>query len=188
MRRKKTQQGFTLLEMIVSIGIFSVVIITTIGIIISVSNAQLKVASIQSTQDNIRFSIELLTKELNTGANYSTASPVCGGIGSEIRFDATSGRRVYFWDSTNLRIMRAKQDITSADCSGATGKVVQFTASDVFIDRLNFVVRGNTLGSSDGQPIVTITLRTRSKTTKVSLQSIMDIQMTIVQRIRDNTP
>lgn len=181
----QNQNGFTLLEMVVSIGIFSVVIVATIGLMLSISSAQIKASNIQAVQDNIRFGLELLTKEIRTGSNFSITGS-CGPAGSKITFDATSGRRVYFWDATNLRIMRAKENIISADCDGATGKAVPFSAEDIFIDRFQIETRGiGAAGSDDGQPIITLTLRARSKTPKIQLESAMDIQTTVTPRLRD---
>lgn len=177
--------GFTLLEMVVSIGIFSVVIVATIGLMLSISSAQIKAANIQAVQDNIRFGLELLTKEIRTGSNLSTAGS-CGPAGSRISFDATSGRRVYFWDAANLLIMRAKQNITSADCDGTSGRAVPFSAEDVFIDRFQIETQGiGAAGSDDGQPMITVSLRARSKTSKIQLESAMDIQTTVTPRLRD---
>ncbi|MBI2056016.1 MAG: prepilin-type N-terminal cleavage/methylation domain-containing protein [Candidatus Sungbacteria bacterium] len=181
----KNQRGFTLLEMVISIGIFTVVIITTIGLMLSLSNAQIKAANTQVVQDNIRFSMELLAKELRTGTQFSILSPVCGQAGSEIRFEATSGTRVYFWDQTNLRIMRATQPILPGDCNGSSGIVVPFTAEDIYIDRFNFLTRGLPAGAADGQPQITIMLRARAKSPKIPLESTLDLQTTVVPRARD---
>lgn len=183
----KNQAGFTLLEMVVSIGIFSVVVITAIGIMINVSNGMTKAANIQAVQDNIRFSLELMTKEMRTGGNFSLTS-VCGPAGSEISFDATSGRRIYFLDVANKQIMRAKTDITASDCNGNTGKVTPFTANEVFVDRLHFVLHGTVVGPTDGQPAITIVLTTRSKSKKIQLETSMSIQTTVIQRLRDTAP
>ncbi|MBI2054994.1 MAG: hypothetical protein HYT39_02760 [Candidatus Sungbacteria bacterium] len=74
--------GFTLLEMIVSLGMFSVLIIASIGVILGVSRAQTKTANLQTIQDNIRFSMELITRELRTGSDYSLTT-FCAPLGLE---------------------------------------------------------------------------------------------------------
>jgi len=179
------KSGFTLLEMIISIGIFSVIVIAAIGITLSVSNAQIKTANIQAIQDNIRFSLELITKEMRTGSKYTLTS-ICAGPGSEISFDtALDEKRVYFLDSANKRIMRAKEMITTSDCDGSSKKAAPFTAEDVFVDRLIFLTTGNLRGPVDGQPRITILLKVRSKSPKFELESSMDLQTTVVQRFRD---
>lgn len=177
--------------MVVSIGIFSVVITATIGIMLSIVNAQHKAANIQVVQDNVRFGLELMTKEMRTGRNFETLFPVCAPLDPEIHeihFDATSGRRIYFYDALNLRIMRAKENITPADCDGASGKAVPLSSEDVYIDRYVLATEGTIVGPSDGQPMITISLRARSKDPKVQLQSMMDVQTTVIQRARDLNP
>ncbi|MBI3273573.1 MAG: prepilin-type N-terminal cleavage/methylation domain-containing protein [Candidatus Colwellbacteria bacterium] len=187
-KTKTRNTGFTLLEMIISIGIFSVVIIASIGITLSISNAQIKSANMQAILDNTRFNLELMTKEIRTGGSFSTSSPICAPLGSEIRFYATSGRRVYFWDPVNLRIMRAKEDISSIDCNGATGKAVPFSGENIYIDNLRFNTQGTIIGSSDGQPMIRIVLRARSKDKKTALESTVNLQTTVIPRIRDLFP
>ncbi len=185
MRLSKFSAGFTLLEMVISIGIFSVVMVISIGLMLSVSSAQIKAANTQAVLDNIRFGLELITKEIRTGSNFSTASPLCAPLGSEIRFDAVSGRRIYFWDNIDFRIMRAKEDITGIDCSGSTGKAVPFSAEDVYIDRFNVITEGIIPGSSDGQSMITMVVRVRSKSPKIPLDSALDLQTTVIPRLRD---
>lgn len=183
-KHRKHQKGFTLLEMIVSLGIFSVVIVAAIGLMISIVNAQIKAANIQAVQDNIRFSLELMTKEIRTGSNFRTDVP-CGIEGSRISFDsATDGlKRIYFWE--NNRIMRAKTVIANADCSGSTGKAMPLSAEEVVIERFRISTQGGNTGSGDGQAMITIALRARSISSKVQLESTMDIQTTVTPRLRD---
>ena len=178
--------GFTLLEMVISMGIFSVLVIAATGIMIQVSNARIKVSNTQATQDNIRFSLELITKEMRTGSSYTltTHGNACGGAASgsnptEISFTtAANETRVYYVHPATQTIMRITG---STNCTNA----VPFTSEDVFVDRFNFILRGTNAGPSDGQPMVTITLRVRSRSPKLHLESTMDLQTTITQRFRD---
>jgi len=184
-KNKPSLTGFTLLEMIISIGIFSVIVIAAIGITLGISNAQIKSTNIQNIQDNIRFSLELITKEMRTGNNYALTA-VCGVPGSEISFDTSLGeKRVYFLDSVAKRIMRSKGTIIAGDCDGSTGKVMPFTAEEVSVDRIAFSLGGSGVGPADGQPWVTITLKVKSKSPKFELESSMDLQTTVIQRLRD---
>ncbi len=175
--------GFTLLEMVISTGLFGTLVVAAVSITLLASNAQIKAADIQAIQDNIRFSLELLTKELRTGRNYTLTS-VCAASGSEISFDSTSGRRFYFLNSATQTIHRATQDLTSADCSNPQ-KAVPFTAEEVIVDRLSFRLIGQNVGSGDGQPLVTVNLRVRSREVKFGAETTMNLQTTVVQRLRD---
>jgi type II secretory pathway pseudopilin PulG len=186
--RNHKRKGFTLLEMILSIGIFTVVVITSISITLAISNAQLKAANIQAIQDNIRFSLELITKEMRTGTNYQLTS-ICAPPGSEISFlDSSEVPRVYFLDSFSKTIMRAKQTITPADCDGSSGKVASFTSEEINVASLLFDLRGAAPGPADGQPRVTISLGVLSKDAKLGTDTSMNLQTTVAQRFRDIVP
>ncbi|MBI2640458.1 MAG: prepilin-type N-terminal cleavage/methylation domain-containing protein [Candidatus Sungbacteria bacterium] len=184
---RKTQKfnyGFTLLEMIISTGLFSVLVVSAIGIMLGVSNAQIKAANIQAIQDNIRFSLELITKEMRTGSNYQLTVK-CSPPGSEISFTTSLGEpRTYFLDTDNKIIMRSVQNITSADCANPE-KVAPLTSEEVLVDRLSFTLRGEAPGPADGQPRATLALKVRSRSAKYLLESSLDMQTTITQRLRD---
>lgn len=174
------KNGFTLLEMIVSIGIFSVLVVTAIGITIGISNAQIKAANIQAIQDNMRFSLELITKEMRTGYAYALTGhgAACGG-GSEVSFLTSLGeQRVYYLNTSTQTIMRITG---STNCANAK----PFTADEVRVDQLTFQLRGHGAGPTDGQPMATIAMQIRSRSPKYVLESNMNLQTTIMQRLRD---
>jgi type II secretory pathway pseudopilin PulG len=171
--------------MVLSIGIFSILVTSAIGLTLGISNAQIKAQNIQAILNNIRFSLELITKELRTGSGY-TLSSTCAPLGSEISFNTSLGdRRVYFLDGTTGIIMRAKIPLTSGDCTNPN-IVKPFTAEEVLVERLNFALfYGQLAGPADGQPRATLSLKVTSRSPKYYLQSSMDLQTTVVQRLRD---
>lgn len=170
--------GFTLLEMLVSIGIFSVLVVAAIDITLGISNAQLKTASLQAIQDNIRFGLELVTKEMRTGTNYNLSS-FCAPAGSEISFTTSVGeQRIYYLDTARKAIMRLKDSINCANS-------IQFTAEEVSVDILTIRLRGQTSGPSDGQPTATLALKISSSEPKFGGETSMNLQTTVVQRFRD---
>ncbi|MDP3710121.1 MAG: prepilin-type N-terminal cleavage/methylation domain-containing protein [bacterium] len=178
----KSSKGFTLLEMIISIGLFSVIVTTAISVMLQVSNAQLKASNVQTILDNIRFSLELITKEMRTGNSYAVNSACGTGIAFKTSLNED---RAYFLDASTKTVMRATLTPTPADCDGVSGIVQPFTSEDVEIDRLDFQIRGQTSGPDDGQPWVVINLSGKSKGTKYQLDSSLGLQTTITQRIRD---
>lgn len=175
------KSGFTLLEMIVSVGIFSVLVISAIDITLGVSNAQLKTASLQAVQDNIRFSLELMTREIRTGNNYILSNLCVPANGSEISFTTSAlEQRIYYLDTVKKAIMRVKGNPTPG-CANAT----QFTAEEISVDTLNISLRGEIPGPEDGQPTVTLSLKVSSTDPKFGRETNMNLQTTVVQRIRD---
>lgn len=169
--------GFTLLEMVISIGIFSVLVIASIGVTLGISNAQIKAANVQATQDNIRFSLELVTKEMRTGSGYRLSSICNQNQGEEISF-TTSGAESRIYYLAGDRLMRLKN---TSVCQSAQ----PLMADEVGVERLRFMVSGASPGPGDGQPRVTVSISVRSKGLKDPLESRMDLQTTVVQRLRD---
>lgn len=176
------RQGFTLIEIIVAVSIFIIITLATVDMMIVVIRIQENITRSQAIQDNARFSMELITKEMRTGINYQTGS-ICATDGSEIHFDSTSGKRVYYVDPDGSgKIYRAVgiNVVNAAQCGTGIGKAFnEFTSDQVFIERLKFTLRGEKppdASPSDGQAMAIITM-------KVSPD--LNLQTTIVQRIRD---
>ena len=166
-----------MLEMIISIGIFSVLVVASIGVTIGVSNAQIKAANIQAIQDNIRFSLELITKEMRTGSGYALSSVCSSTPGTEVSFTTSAGEtRMYYLSGD--KIMRLKN---TATCQLAQ----PLMADEVGVERLRFITSGTVTGPADGQPRVTISMSVVSKSAKNPLESRMDLETTVVQRLRD---
>ncbi len=174
---QKREAGFTLLEMIISIGIFSTIVIAAIGITIGISNAQIKASNVQAAQDNIRFSVELMTKEMRTGSQYELSRLCAATAGEEIRFVASSGTsRVYYRSGTSLLRL-----VDSTNCADAK----PLLSEEVAVESIWFRVGGVILGATDGQPWAMVSLSIRSRGAKQVLDSQMDLQTMVVQRFRD---
>lgn len=67
--------GFTLLEIIVAMGIFSIVVFIALGVFISVIKAQQVIIPTQQTLNNTRTLMELTLREWRTGSNYALHTP-----------------------------------------------------------------------------------------------------------------
>ncbi len=166
--------GFTLLEMVVAVGLFGVILIIAVSVMFALSNAELKSRNIQNIQDNLRFALESMTKELRTGVGYLPSGGAPPAY-SQIAFTRSDGVNVgYCLSSDAVQKLEA-----TSDCS--RGSAV--TSNDVIVERLIFYVIGNSPGPSDGQPRVTVALRARSRNPR--LETRFDLQTTITQRIRD---
>lgn len=189
-RQQHNKHGFTLLEMVISIGLFSVLIISTISIMIGVSKAQAKTANIQAIQDNIRFGLELITRELRTGTNYRLIVN-CGSSGNGLQFTSVnqgvSQERFYYYSDTDGdaipdSIMRvAMATAGGIDCT----KSRPLTAEEVIVERLEFIVRGTAAGPGDGQPRATVSMSLRAKNPRIGTDTSMSLQTTVTQRLRD---
>lgn len=64
------QSGFTLIEMIVSLGVFSVVVTTAVGAMLILISTNQQLQSEQSVMTNLAFALDTMTREIRTGYNY----------------------------------------------------------------------------------------------------------------------
>jgi len=67
-RNKK--RGFTLVEMIVSLALFSVVATVSLGALIKIVSANKKAQTLHATITNLNFALETMSREMRVGAKY----------------------------------------------------------------------------------------------------------------------
>lgn len=66
----KTQAGFTLIEIIVSLAIFTIVAVVAMGAFLKVLDANKKSQSLKTAINNVNFALESISRELRVGSNY----------------------------------------------------------------------------------------------------------------------
>lgn len=66
----KNQVGFTLIEMIVSLAIFSIIVTITIGALLVLIASNQKLQGEQSVMTNLAFALDSMTREIRTGTNF----------------------------------------------------------------------------------------------------------------------
>lgn len=69
----KHNRGFTLLEMIVSLGIFAVVAVIAVGALLRISDANRKALILKTAVNNLNFALETMSREMRFGSNFSCA-------------------------------------------------------------------------------------------------------------------
>ena len=166
--------------MIVAVGIFAVVIIISVGAMLAISRAQLKVSNIQIIQDNLRFSLELMTKEMRTGISFLPSG------GAPPAYDAVEfthnrpggGTETLSYCFLSGAIIR---HVGNANQCADQGTAV--TDPSLMVDQLTFYVIGQVSGADDGQPRVTISIRAHSADAR--LAASYTIQTTVTPRTRD---
>jgi|GEM_PF-559717 len=198
MKRNSTQSGFTLIEVMVSVAIFSIIVTIGIGSLLSVNTAHKKALANKTALDSVNFVMESIAKSIRTGDYYT-----CGDLGTDydgapgyfitspaetfgcgisnegdfIQFnDSERGKRVsYKFDSNNKSIIR------SID-SGSDDRI---TGNDVFVDKFQVVIVGNALNDRL-QPRATI--RVVFRVLAGSQEEIIEMQTTVSQRSLDAMP
>jgi hypothetical protein len=172
--------------MIISIGLFSVLVIAAIGVILGLSRAQSKAANLQAVLDNVRFSMELITRELRTGTSYQAVTNVCPDqVGDGFQFVShnrgSAEDRLYYLGASQS-IMRVAPEATGAiDCTRAR----PLTAEEVAVDQFRIEIAGERPGPEDGQPRASLSVRAAARDPKLGAATTMNLHTTITQRLRD---
>jgi len=79
LKKIKSGAGFTLIEMIVVVGIFTTVVLIALNLYLTIANIQKRVLSLQKIQEDIRFAVESMAQQIRLSKiNYSyyVAKPI----------------------------------------------------------------------------------------------------------------
>jgi prepilin-type N-terminal cleavage/methylation domain-containing protein len=123
--------GFTLIEMIVSLGVFSVVVTTAVGAVLMLIATNQQLQGEQSVMTNLSFALDTMTREMRTGYNF-----YCG------QSSDNSGSNNFFNDARNHDDILDENDL--ADCPGGRNPAAhQFQG-------VSFFEGGNSITASAG--------------------------------------
>jgi prepilin-type N-terminal cleavage/methylation domain-containing protein len=89
-KRQKNIRGFTIIELVVSVGIFSLVFVAAAGAFLSVLGAYQKVTTMRVNIDNLTTTLESLVRSAKTGYDYH-CDVVSGGFNSPRNCDVGGG-------------------------------------------------------------------------------------------------
>jgi len=185
-----TSSGFTLVEMIVAVGLFAVVMLISVGALMSLVTANRKAQSLQSVINNLNITVDGMVRSMRQGSSY-----ICGGKSAEDP-DCTSaegGASVSFTDSsgntTTYQFNNTDKRIEKRQNSGA---FIPMTAPEVRIDSATFYVIGAEPATVNGvqtgdfrQPKVMVVIKGTAGSLRQSSQTTFHVQATAVQRVLD---
>ena len=143
----KLVSGFSLVEMLVAIGIFMTIMTIAVSSLISIIGANKKAQAIKSTIDSITFAVENISRDMRMGTGYSclldndTYSNDCpldtGSVA--VRYINSSGKTItYKFDSSLLNSESGV--LTKTDEIGTTDLIS--SDSNVNIKSMKFYVIG----------------------------------------------
>lgn len=186
--RQSSEKGFTLIELTVAVALFTVIMLVSVGALLSLVTANRKARSLESVINNLNITLDGMVRGVRMGSTYncggaSVPSPSSGAncpdgastfsfapYGSDV--DIQSERFVYSF--SNGQIMRSTQ---------GGSNTVAITAPEVTITDLKFYVIGTIVGDVHQPKVVIVVKGTAGDTEKV--QSTFHFQATGVQRTLD---
>jgi len=189
MKRNQREHGFTLLELIISVGVFTVIMTIIVGALLVMSDAFHKTRSLRTAMENVSLATEGMIKKIRTGTNYdcngiTVAQDNCpGGSAStdRLQFKASSGIFYrYRWNSANQSI----EVSTAPAASGPWSTLYPITAPEINITNFKFYVNG--VGNIVEQDYVTMTITGYADVPgKPRTETTFYIQTTVSKRVLD---
>ncbi|MBI3075055.1 MAG: type II secretion system protein [Parcubacteria group bacterium] len=193
----KTNEGFTLVEMIVALGFFTVIMLVVISVLASVSGANEKARTMRVVIDNLNFAVENMARTLRVGSQYHCGSfitpllnvaRVCDDVqaGSEfIAFEniqSGGGTSAFQWREVGDKgFIERANNCASDGCPSANWN--RITAPEIDVDLLRFYVK-KPLEDDTGQAQILIIAKGTAG--KGNVQTEFDIQTTVTQRLADS--
>ena len=159
-----------MVELIVGVFIFSILIVLAGGSLVSSLGLQRRALNIKRVEENGRFVLELMTRELRVANPINTADNSCPGSGGpSLSFThPVNGSIEYFlFGSAVHRRVNGVDSVISNP--------------DVEVTRLAFCISGNSSGDNR-QPRVVVILGLRSGDL-TSQADTLDLQTTVSQRV-----
>lgn len=131
-RKNSLRSGFTLVEMIVAMGLFLVVIAITTGAFIHILRTQHETVAILAAEGNSSSAIEQIAREARTGQGFSVVNG-----------------ELYFTNAQNNSVVYRLNSTTSAvERSGDGGTTFEpITADNVLVKNLQFILFSGTAGN-----------------------------------------
>lgn len=199
---KRTNRGFSLVEMLVAVGIFMSIMTIAISSLISIVNANKRAQSIKNTIDGVTFAIEETSRDMRSGNEYKCSTDsglsftndttICTGDNvNAIQYTSNSGTGAiitYIFNGKKVNPQPGDQGILVKKIGGTSAVDLVSQDSGVNITDMKFYVIGadnesNPDISKRTQPRVIITA-SGLIATKGSADTTFNMQTSISQRMR----
>ena len=198
----KLVSGFTLLEMLVAVTLFTVITTMSIGSLVTVFDANRKTQSLRTVMENLNFTMEGMSREIKFGTEYycrdSSEIQTLASISSMETARSTAGAGAGDCSDKNAIAFKSqtghylRYTFNSVNSSGLIeqsidgGSFTSITAPEIDITRLAFFVLGSS-STDNYQPRTTISISGHTGLTGsgTNTDSSFNIQTTVSQRELD---
>ena len=204
---KQKIQGFSLIEVLVSLSIFTVVVTISISTLYTLIEANSRTRNSQSIATNLSFTLDSMIREVRTGRDYycedlngdfmptdkdddRTKDCVNGGVifsfnegGQSLTGNTPNDSRRIAYRLSNNKLQRRLGNGNNISSVNEDSDWFDLTSDDVSIETLRFFVEGSERGDEIA-PVVTVFLSGAVGDEDIN-QSDFSIQTTIPQRLLD---
>jgi prepilin-type N-terminal cleavage/methylation domain-containing protein len=138
------KKGFTLIELMTAVSIFTIVMVISMGSILGVFDADRKSRTLKTIMNNLNLAIESMSKEMRYGKNYH-----CGASGTLAEpQNCPSGDTLMSFLSSEGTQITYRLEGNAIEKQIGSEDFLAITASDVVIDSLDFYTLGAGTGNS----------------------------------------
>lgn len=189
------QAGFTLIEMIVAVGLFAIVMVVCVSTLLSLVNANRKAQALQSVMNNLNITLDGMVRGARMGSTYHGAGgdASCGGILYNTPHDCINGGTIFAFEPFGNTVDDQPWVYSFSTDQNGIGRIyksenggtpIAITAPEVSIDDMRFYVIGTTQGDTI-QPKVVLVVKGTAGVPGSSARTTFRIQATAVQRLLD---
>ncbi len=149
-------RGYTLLELIVSVGIFGIVMLAATGAYLTLIKLDRQARAVNDVANNLSFAVDSMARAVRTGTAYK-----CNNNAGNTNCTVTPGTSFGFNDSSTparaivYSVSASRQVVATIN----GGTAIPLTDPRIHIDALEFRVRGVGTTSDTIQPQVTFNIR-----------------------------
>lgn len=178
-------RGFTLVEMMVSIGIFSIVMLVATSAYYNLIALDRQARATNVVVDNLSFAVDAMTRGMRTGSGYQCVATggndTTGNCQCFSYLDSDIGKQVtYNFNTTKHDIERYVASSGSISCTNGTA----ITDPAVSINTVRFFVRG-TGNADDAQPQVLFTIQGSMPSDSAGHSATFTLEEDVSQRLLD---
>lgn len=175
MNRNQQKNGFSLIEVLVSVSLFIVITTSALNVFKMVIDSQRSAIATQNVEESLKYFLEVSGKEIRMAKRNNG---LCAGLAATDIYNSVGGNlsfRNYHDQCVTYSLESGRFKITRGNDSGFV------SPAKINIDELRFVLRPETNGASSTQATVTMELVAHALG-KDSARSEMRIQTTLTSR------
>lgn len=161
-KKNNKQKGYSLIELLISIGLFSVVVSIMASMFMTSLRGQQKAFTAQNVSDNIRYALEIMSKEIRMGTNFNLISA------TDLQFTSNMPNR----NGTTVEFSLVGGKILFDDDIASGPTATPITSSNINVSALYFV----SFPSGTTQPRIFISAQASSTGVASDAQSTINIE------------